>query len=89
MIDDTHTWQARSVVLLLCCSEDGKCPCSCDYVTDPTCGCRDIAGGVNVSLTKTPVYATYPLLYTRSFNAKPYEVRAIRLTVRLPLRNAH
>lgn len=64
------------------CSEDGRCPCSCDYVTDPTCGCRDIAGGLNVSLTKTPVYATYPLLYARSFNAKPYEVPAMRQTVR-------
>ena len=65
----------------LLCSEDGRCPCSCDYVTDPTCGCRDIAGGLNVSLTKTPVYATYPLLYARSFNAKPYEVHLTRQAV--------
>ena len=50
-------------------------------MTDPTCGCRDIAGGLNVSLTKTPVYATYPLLYARSFNAKPYEVHLTRQAV--------
>jgi hypothetical protein len=71
------TRQLALMALSLHCSEDGKCPCSCDYVTDPTCGCRDIAGGVDVSLTKTPVYATYPLLYARSFNAKPYEVRTV------------
>ncbi|KAK9858858.1 hypothetical protein WJX84_008886 [Apatococcus fuscideae] len=54
-------------------STNGKCPCSCNYATDPTCTCRDLAQTINVTLTKTPVYAVYPLTYVQSFNSKPYE----------------
>ena len=56
-------------------SADGTCPCSCNYATDPSCACRDIERSINVTLTKTAVYATYPLLYVQSFNYKPVEVR--------------
>lgn len=55
-------------------STDGVCPCTCNYATDPTCSCRDIASPVNVTVTKSPVYATYPLIYEKSYNSKPYEV---------------
>lgn len=56
------------------CSSDGNCPCTCNYATDIGCTCRDLAQSVNVTITKTPVYATYPLTYQQAFNFKPYEV---------------
>lgn len=59
---------------LMLCSTNGKCPCTCNYATDPTCTCRDLAQTINVTLAKTPVYAVYPLTYVQSFNSKPYEV---------------
>ena len=57
----------------LSCSTDGKCPCTCNYATDAGCTCRDLAQSINVTMTKSPVYATYPLTYVKSFNSKPYE----------------
>ncbi|KAK9799370.1 hypothetical protein WJX73_004741 [Symbiochloris irregularis] len=54
-------------------STDGACPCTCNYATDAVCTCRDLAQSINVTLTKTPVYATYPLTYQQAFNYKPYE----------------
>ncbi|KAK9805195.1 hypothetical protein WJX72_005302 [[Myrmecia] bisecta] len=54
-------------------SPDGACPCKCNYATDASCQCRDLAQAMNVVITKTPVYATYPLTYLKSFNSKPYE----------------
>ena len=59
----------------LLCSTDGVCPCTCDYVADASCTCRDLAGAVNVTLSKSAVYASYPLKYVQTFNYKPYEVR--------------
>ena len=56
-------------------STDGVCPCTCDYVADASCTCRDLAGAVNVTLAKSAVYASYPLQYVQTFNYKPYEVR--------------
>lgn len=29
-----------------------------------------------MTVTKSPVYATYPLIYEKSFNSKPYEVNS-------------
>ena len=55
------------------CSPDGECPCTCDYASDASCTCRDVASPLNVTLTKTAATATYPLQYVQSFNAKPYE----------------
>ena len=57
------------------CSTDGVCPCTCDYVVDASCTCRDLAGAINVTLSKSAVYASYPLQYVQTFNYKPYEVR--------------
>jgi hypothetical protein len=45
------------------CSPTGSCPCPCDYSTDASCTCRDLATPLLVSLTKTPVAASYPLQY--------------------------
>ena len=60
------------------CSADGTCPCTCNYVTDASCTCRDLAQSINVTMTKSPVYATYPLTYVQSFNSKPYEQVTMR-----------
>ena len=57
------------------CSSDGVCPCTCNYASDPGCTCRDVASAINVTLSKTPVYASYPLQYVQSYNYQPYEVR--------------
>lgn len=56
------------------CSTDGKCPCSCNYATDQGCTCRNLAESINVTLTKSPVYSTYPLTYVQAFNSAPTEV---------------
>ncbi|GAQ85247.1 hypothetical protein KFL_002260030 [Klebsormidium nitens] len=42
-------------------------------VTDATGTVRQLAEAYKISIVKTPVYATYPLSFLRSFNAKPYE----------------
>ncbi|KAG1674972.1 hypothetical protein FOA52_014767 [Chlamydomonas sp. UWO 241] len=54
-------------------SPDGSCPCPCNYQTDPTCNCRDLAAPLSLTVTKTPVWASYPMQYITSFNYKPYE----------------
>jgi hypothetical protein len=57
-------------------SPTGACPCPCsrDSGTDPGCRCVDLATPVAITLTKTPAYATYPLTFVKSFNAKPTEL---------------
>ena len=63
---------------LLCpCSATGTCPCSCNYATDAGCTCRDLTQAINVQMTKSPVYASYPLTYAQAFNSKPYEQVAV------------
>ena len=76
-------------------SQDGVCPCTCDYVADASCTCRNLAGALNITLSKSAVYASYPLQYVQNFNFKPYEVSARcsrrhppSLTVIAPLRLA-
>lgn len=56
------------------CSQDGTCPCTCNYAKDSSCTCRDLQQAVNVRLAKSPVYNTYPLTYAQSFNFRPTEV---------------
>ena len=56
------------------CSGSGGCPCTCNYATDSTCQCRDLAQALNVTITKSAVYASYPLIYQQAFNYQPYEV---------------
>ncbi|KAJ9505456.1 hypothetical protein QJQ45_026136, partial [Haematococcus lacustris] len=52
----------------------GSCPCPCNYAVDDSCTCRDLASPLQVSLTKTPMVASYPMQYLASFNFKPVEV---------------
>ena len=56
------------------CSGSSGCPCHCNYATDSTCQCRDLAQTLNVTITKSAVYASYPLIYQQAFNYQPYEV---------------
>ena len=64
-------------------SKDGVCPCTCDYVADAACTCRDLAGALNVTLSKSAVYASYPLQSVQTFNYKPYEVSQCANTAKL------
>lgn len=66
------------------CSANGVCPCSCNYATDSGCQCRDIKQAINVTLTKSAVYATYPLTYVKAFNYQPYEVTNSRTCNNIP-----
>jgi hypothetical protein len=54
-------------------SPTGACPCPCYYLTDPGCRCRDLRRAVAIAVTKTPVYAIYPLSQPHTFNGRPYE----------------
>lgn len=54
-------------------SPNGNCPCPCDYRNDSSCHCRDLRQIISISVTKTPVYALYPLSQPRIFNGRPYE----------------
>ena len=83
-----RAYQSRRARLLLrcrrlnsaaACSGSGGCPCTCEYGTDPACQCRSLPQPLNITLTKTPVVAAYPLTYQQSFDAQPTEVgRAFR-----------
>ena len=54
-------------------SPSGVCPCPCSRATAPGCACVDFGAPLAISLVKTPAYATFPLTYVSSFNAKPTE----------------
>ncbi|KAF8065442.1 HAP2 [Scenedesmus sp. PABB004] len=47
--------------------------CVGSYAADASCACRDLASTLVVSLTKGPLWGSYPLQYLQSFNFKPYE----------------
>lgn len=49
------------------------CPCPCDYSRDATCTCRDLAGPVSITVTKSAVSLLYPLTYARTVNYSPIE----------------
>jgi hypothetical protein len=55
------------------CSEDGVCPCQCNYASDPTCACRDIDGRISIHVTKSDVRLLYPLTYAKTINYYPIE----------------
>lgn len=57
----------------LVCSEDGQCPCTCDYSVDAACTCRDLQGSVTVHVTKSPVALLYPVTYLKTVNYLPLE----------------
>lgn len=64
---------------MLQCSGSNGCPCTCNYATDPTCQCRDLAEAINVTITKSPVYTAYPLTYQQAYNFNPTEVTSLAL----------
>nr|6DBS_A Chain A, Hapless 2 [Chlamydomonas reinhardtii]6DBS_B Chain B, Hapless 2 [Chlamydomonas reinhardtii]6DBS_C Chain C, Hapless 2 [Chlamydomonas reinhardtii] len=74
-VGNGQSLQTEALEFSLSClnSPDGRCPCSCS-AADPTCACRDLAAPLRVSLTKSPLWASYPLQYLSSFNWKPLEV---------------
>jgi hypothetical protein len=52
------------------CSPSGACPCPCNYAQDPSCTCRDLEAPVSISVTKSPVWASYPLQYMQAWPAR-------------------
>jgi hypothetical protein len=62
---------------LACVTTDGSpppaCPCTCSYFTDPSCACRDLRRAVRVAVTKSPVFAAYPLAQPRTLNGRAHE----------------
>lgn len=71
--DNAHPVKQRLNQRCLCCSEDGVCPCSCDYSQDTSCSCRDLEGVLSVQVTKSAVSLLYPLIYARTVNYAPIE----------------
>ena len=57
----------------LLCSDDGICPCECNYDLDEGCTCRDIDGSISISITKSPVSLLYPTTYIRNIQYYPTE----------------
>eukprot|EP00955_Chlamydomonas_euryale_P072860 361545-Chlamydomonas_euryale.AAC.7 len=55
------------------CSPDGSCPCPCNYQADTGCKCRDLTAPLKLTVTKSTVWASYPMQYLTSFNYKPFE----------------
>ncbi len=51
-------------------------------MADASCTCRNLAGALNITLSKSAVYASYPLQYVQTFNYKPYEVSPQRSRAR-------
>ena len=43
------------------CSNDGTCPCACNYAVDAGCICRDLDGTVTVTVNKPPVSVRYKM----------------------------
>ncbi|GAX84271.1 hypothetical protein CEUSTIGMA_g11694.t1 [Chlamydomonas eustigma] len=54
-------------------SPNGNCPCPCNYIADAGCTCRDLEAPLTLVVTKSQVWASYPMQYLQSFNYKPYE----------------
>ena len=58
---------------MMLCSDDGFCPCACNYAVDASCTCRDLDGTVTITVTKPPVHVLYRLKYIRNADFHPYE----------------
>ncbi|CAG9465795.1 unnamed protein product [Pedinophyceae sp. YPF-701] len=74
-VENGNTLETEQLEVQLSCvnSPDGQCPCSCNYATDPGCICRDVQDTFTVTLTKSPIYASYPLEYVKSFPGRAIE----------------
>lgn len=74
-IDNSQLYSTESLHFSLSCvnSPTGQCPCPCNYQLDSGCACRDLKHEITVGITKTPVYALYPLTQPKLFNGRPSE----------------
>ncbi|GBF95275.1 hypothetical protein Rsub_08306 [Raphidocelis subcapitata] len=74
-VDSGDAVATSSLELTLGCigSPTGACPCPCDYASDLGCQCRDLTSPLRVNITKSPLWASYPLQYLQPFNWKPTE----------------
>jgi hypothetical protein len=74
-LENNRLYQTESLNFNLACidSPTGQCPCPCHYADDPLCTCRDLRRVISVAVTKSPVFAVYPLSQPRTFNGRPYE----------------
>lgn len=74
-IENNKLYQTELLNFQVSCinSPTGQCPCPCYYLDDPTCRCRDLAEPIQIGLTKTPVYALYPLSQPHTVNGRPNE----------------
>ena len=68
-----HVVCSASLRSSLVCSQDGKCPCSCNVAVDVGCNCRDLQGTISISVTKSPVALLYPITYLKTVNFYPIE----------------
>ena len=74
-VDGGDAVATASVELSLPCvgSPTGACPCPCDYATDLSCQCRDLVSPLRLNITKSPVWANYPIQYLQAVNWRPTE----------------
>ncbi|KAL4528472.1 hypothetical protein Ndes2437A_g03041 [Nannochloris sp. 'desiccata'] len=74
-LENNRLYQTESLNFNLACidSPTGQCPCPCHHAYDPSCTCRDLRRVISVAVTKSPVFAVYPLSQPRTFNGRPYE----------------
>lgn len=75
-LENNKLYQTDSLQFAVNCinSPTGQCPCPCVYSEDPSCLCRDLKQSISIGITKTPVFALYPLSQPKMFNGRPYEV---------------
>jgi hypothetical protein len=64
--------EASRYSLVTSCSEDGICPCSCNYAVHQGCTCRDLKGPVAINVTKSEVAMLYPVSPTGTW--VPYHI---------------
>jgi hypothetical protein len=55
------------------CSDDGICPCTCNYAVHVGCTCRDLKGPVAINVNKSAVSVIYPGSYLRWVDQQPRE----------------
>lgn len=59
------------LLLPLPLSPTGACPCPCNYASDASCSCRDLSSSLTVSLSKGPLWSSYPITYIQVGMRKP------------------
>ncbi|EFJ46134.1 hypothetical protein VOLCADRAFT_105708 [Volvox carteri f. nagariensis] len=71
-----QTLKTEELDLTVLCvnSPTGECPCPCNAAVDEDCSCRDLAAPMKVTITKSLLWASYPLTFVQQFNWKPVEI---------------